>query len=297
MPGAAEFLTGIVKSRVAAGGWQWLQEACLRCNDLKGKADFQMDFSAASRFSGKDPLNLTSDELGAMSEITDLTCATWTTDEAARAMLLLECSQNSSHEESAKCIHECFRYSDKFELAALLKSLPLLPKPETFLHHAREACRSNIQDVFMAIAYDNIYPANFFSTDAFNQMVMKAFFMGIFINPILQLDETINEDLARMALDYMEEREAAGRAVPFDLWRVVAPATEPRVIPTLKKYLQHEDPLHRQAVAMSLTLSKNEQAKEMLTAALQREQNATTKEVIEKAVNHEIDWTILSEGV
>ena len=80
-----------------------------------------------------------------------------------------------------------------------------------------EACRSNVRDVFLAIACDNDYPARYFPDAAFNQMVMKALFSNVELACVRNLASRLNPELRRMALDYAAERRAAGRTVPFDI--------------------------------------------------------------------------------
>ena len=58
--------------------------------------------------------------------------------------------------------------------------------------------------------------------------VVKLVFMGVPLSVVAGLDERTDAELARMAEDLAEEREAAGRTVPDDL-RSLLPATdEPR---------------------------------------------------------------------
>jgi len=47
--------------------------------------------------------------------------------------------------------------------------------------------------------------------------VMKLVFMGVPLAGVARLDERADDELARMAADLAEEREAAGRPVPEDL--------------------------------------------------------------------------------
>jgi hypothetical protein len=53
-------------------------------------------------------------------------------------------------------------------------------------------------------------------------MVLKALFTGVALDRIVNLDDRLNPELARMASDYASARRAAGRSVPADLWRATA---------------------------------------------------------------------------
>ena len=82
---------------------------------------------------------------------------------------------------------------------------------------AIEACRTNVETVFCAIALDNVYPAEHFADANFNQMVLKAVFIGAPVAQIEGLDTRRTPELIAMAESYGSERAAAGRPVPADI--------------------------------------------------------------------------------
>lgn len=92
---------------------------------------------------------------------------------------------------------------------------------------AIEACRSNVIDVFEAIACENPFPARWFPDPPFNQMVMKAVFSGIALDRVVGLEGRRNGELRRMALDFAAERRAAARSVPADLELIAEERCEP----------------------------------------------------------------------
>jgi hypothetical protein len=110
---------------------------------------------------------------------------------------------------------------DSRERRAILRALMLAPQPPALTTLAVSACRTSVQPVFEAIACENPFPSVHFSESAFNQMVLKAFFVGIAVERIVGLDHRRNDELSRMASDYAAERRAAGRSVPKDLSRVL----------------------------------------------------------------------------
>ena len=114
-------------------------------------------------------------------------------------------------------VREVYLRGDFREQAAVLKSLPFLPDCARFVDMAIDACRTNVLDVFEAIAYENPFPARHFPDANFNQLVMKAIFMGLTVDRIVGLAARNSGELKRMATDFAAERRAAGRPVPDDI--------------------------------------------------------------------------------
>ncbi len=137
--------------------------------------------------------------------------------ELARVFLLVEACAALPPAQHLALLTRCYRTSDNDERAALLRSLPLLPEPERFLPIATDACRTHVLGVFEAIACDNPYPARHFDQASFNQLVVKALFVGASLARVEGLPARDNPELARMVRDYVSERRAAGRAIPEDV--------------------------------------------------------------------------------
>jgi hypothetical protein len=116
-----------------------------------------------------------------------------------------------------KAATECYELGDAREQQSWLKAVGLLPRPERFLAVAVDACRTNILPLFESIACENPYSSRYFPERNFNQLVLKALFMGVALTRIVGLSSRLNPHLSRMAGDYAAELRAAGRAVPGDL--------------------------------------------------------------------------------
>jgi len=112
---------------------------------------------------------------------------------------------------------DLFSHGDNEERRAILRALPRLRDPARFLPLAIEACRTSVVPVFEAVACDNPFPATHFPDASFNQMVLKAVFVGVPLQRVVGLQTRLSPELARMARDYAAERRAAGRTVPDDL--------------------------------------------------------------------------------
>jgi|APSaa5957512535_1039671.scaffolds.fasta_scaffold03896_6 hypothetical protein len=147
--------------------------------------------------------------------------ADWQLDNVARTALLLRALSLLPGEEQAAFVRQVYLRGDFREQAAVLQSLSFLPRPEQFLELAIDACRTNVLDVFEAIACENAYPAAMFPEAAFNQMVLKAIFLAVLVGRITDLGNRATPELKRMVVAFASERRAAGRAVPDDVDLIV----------------------------------------------------------------------------
>lgn len=145
----------------------------------------------------------------------------------ARASLLLAAMQAADRLEHLSIATEAFRRGDNGERVALLRALTLLPEAERFTELAIEACRTHVLDVFEAIACENGFPARHFPELHFNQLVIKALFLGLALERVLSWRERSNPELRRIAADYEAERRAAGRPVSPDLASIQATVEAP----------------------------------------------------------------------
>jgi hypothetical protein len=143
--------------------------------------------------------------------------ADWDAARTARVVLVRTALGAADPATHVELVHELHRTGDNREREALLGALSLLPEPERFREIAIDACRSNVENVFAAIACDNAYAARYFDEASFNQMVLKAVFVGLRLARVVGLRERCGSELARMARDFANERRAAGRSVPEDL--------------------------------------------------------------------------------
>jgi hypothetical protein len=134
-----------------------------------------------------------------------------------RALLLLTACRTAPADRRVEIVDRLFRTGDNDERIDVLVTLPFLPNPADFAETAVEACRTNVRDVFTAIACENEFPARWFSDAAFNQMVMKALFSSVDLSRVRGLSVRVNPELRRMAADYAAERRAANRSVPSDI--------------------------------------------------------------------------------
>ena len=125
------------------------------------------------------------------------------------------CKQWSGAPENfARLLETLYQTGEIREQQLILLVLPLLASADRFLHIATEATRTNIVPVFSSLALHNPYPHDFFIENQWNQMVLKAIFVGCNINEIAGLSSRHNAALSETIFQYVSERHSAHRTVP-----------------------------------------------------------------------------------
>ncbi|NNJ27811.1 EboA domain-containing protein [Alienimonas chondri] len=150
------------------------------------------------------------------AELDDDRLPGWSVDQAAR-IALLDAFPTDDEPRWLSAFDKLADAAEVRELVTLYQALPRLPFPEALADRAVDGLRTNVKTVFEAIAHRNPFPRERFTDDRWNQMVLKALFIGSSLRPIDGLRERMNDDLSQMLRDYADERSAAGRDVPADL--------------------------------------------------------------------------------
>lgn len=219
----AELLVDVVRARIGPGGREWLDRAAAEVRSPLNRDAFALTFTVAARRIGMALLAPSAEELARLREAGMTWPLTgWGMDQLTRSALLLRAAAALSLPEFKALVEESYHYGDNSERQAVLRALALLPGPGRFLPLAIEACRTSIQPLFEAIACENPYPAAHFPELNFNQMVLKALFIGVPLARIVGLRGRITADLRRMAADYASERRAAARSVPADIGELLS---------------------------------------------------------------------------
>ncbi len=178
---------------------------------------FNRLIAMASRHARRHPLNLSDDEqLQIRNTMPGWDLAQWNLLELLRVRLIIA-QQNLAENAFAEILIQAFQFADEGEACAFYKAIPLLPAPERFLWHMKEACRSNMRSIVWAAGCDNPFPVSYFDDIAWRQLVMKALFIEIPLVHIHHLEHRLSTTLANMANDYVAERTSAGRSIPTDI--------------------------------------------------------------------------------
>jgi hypothetical protein len=217
---AADFLKQSLDARIpeVSRAWVGCAVAEVRCSPSGPGSAFPTAISEVSRRIPRGAFAPTPDERGRAHDIlTGWNPERWTLFDVARAVLVLARADLATPAFVA-AIEDCLQYADVGELCSLHRALCLVPEPARFTWHAGEGCRSSMRAVYEAAACDTPLPWRCFDDAAFRQLAVKAVFVGAPLWRVFGLDARVDGELARMALDLVEERRAAGRRVQPELW-------------------------------------------------------------------------------
>jgi hypothetical protein len=206
-------------------------------------------------------------------------------DQAGRAAFLLASYRDAG--SFAHTLKTLTRTADLAELVAFYRALALLPVSKDLTRRAAEGLRSGMKPVFEAMAHRNPYPREAFDQDAWNQMVLKALFIGSELNPIQGLDGRANPDLSIMLIDYAHERWAAHRPVSIELWRGLGRHVDDRGLTTLERLLASANQWEQVAAVLALKACDHPRARDLLTSA---------SDLVLEIETGNITWHILQEG-
>ncbi|MDA1098975.1 MAG: EboA domain-containing protein [Proteobacteria bacterium] len=215
----SDCFSDILWARIEGPARIWLEGAWPSADEASAIVRFRAAFAGAAR--RLRDCRLVAADVEAMTAAGVIGAGAWQIDNVARTALLLRALAVLPGVEHAAFVRQVYLRGDYREQAAVLHSLSFLPRPEQYLELAIDACRTNVLDVFEAIACENAYPAAWFPEANFNQMVLKAIFMAVLVGRIANLASRATPELKRMAVAFASERRAAGRAVPDDVDLIV----------------------------------------------------------------------------
>ncbi len=253
-----------LKARLPADAGAWLETTANALRTASDR-DFYIAISLVSRKIGKSDLAPTTVEFAqATAARPGWNPRDWSLDQAARIYLLL--APGSNGEAFSRRLDQLCITADIGELVAFYSGLPLYPDQPHHVLRAAEGVRTNMKAVFQAVAHRNPFPAEQLPEAPWNQMVLKALFIGISLDPIVGLDRRSNPELARMLRDYAHERWSAGRPVSPELWRCVGPHATGAMLADLGRVLAKGTGPERAAAALALASSPDPEATGLLWA-------------------------------
>ncbi|MBX9852363.1 MAG: EboA domain-containing protein [Cytophagaceae bacterium] len=280
------YLLSVLSENISADACKWLED---KIKEIEATSDDLIIYQAFGRIpsiTGKAKLNLSNTHLHQAGGIKAGWCpARLHADQAARIVLLLSIAAVNENEFEKK-VRTFFDVAEVGEAATLYLGFPVFPQPEKFIDLAVNGVRSNMKILFEAIALQNPYPAAHFDINAWNQMILKAFFIGSPVCKIYGLDKRSNLKLAYMLSDYAHERWAAGRKVNPELWRLVGPFIDEKIIRDIELLFSRGDDLEKEAAALACAMSSYPDTRKILQE---------NKGLYSKTLTQEITWDTVAQ--
>jgi len=252
MSGSRASLNAMLERRLEGRALDWYGERQAEVADGVDDERFASGISRASRFAPRGRLAPDAEERAeAARALPGWNPERWTVLEAVRVGLVLA-RPDLDEQGVVLALEEVLRFADEGEQCAMYRSLAHLPRGERFVRRASEGCRTNILPVFESVACDTPYPARHFGDLAWNQMVVKALFIGAPLWRVHGVDERLSAELARMTLDLADERRSAHRPVQQELWMCLGTHGGARALAALERELAGSNTLGRRAAALGL---------------------------------------------
>lgn len=260
MKAVKEIIASVVKNNINLVAENWPEQFILATDQ---PAQLAKVFVMLPRKTGKLPVAINDDQQEILHTAGFGYIGNWTIDRLSRVWLLS--TLNSEDKDTFySTVDRLFPAAEINEAVALYSALPFLAHPEIWVKRCAEGIRSNIGSVLEAIMENNPYPSGNLDEAAWNQLVLKAFFTEKNISSIIGLDQRANPDLALTLIDYAKERWAAGRKVNPQLWRLVGKFINAKIFETLKVGLQHYDQIEQRAIALAISESGYQPAKDYI---------------------------------
>ena len=175
-------------------------------------------FTAAARLVGRGPLDRSgADDLLAPS-----------VEDTSRVHLLVAVAEVLPPRELTEVLRRLYEHGDGDEKRAVIRSLTYLPSAAAaaapLLH---DALRSN--DLRLVAAAMGRGGREHLDDAAWRHGVLKCLYTGVGLRAVDGLQQRCDADLRQMVAAFVDERSAAGRDVPDDVWLVLGhPARAPR---------------------------------------------------------------------
>lgn len=177
-------------------------------------------------------------------------------------------------------LFQLYNQGDALERRMILKALNFLPHDACSIRLLQEAHRTNDEEIFRAAYADTALPAEILDNDDFYRGVLKSAFMNIDYARLVDVSKRATETLSEMLLEFMSEREAAGRKPWAGSLELASHAPSAGVLGRVAGDLQHGDDARRfHAVrgAGNLIRQGNEFLVAQLDAQSNQERNAEVR--------------------
>jgi len=238
-------LLELVRAAAKPNGPEWLDQAL---DKIRDGGDISVLFPAVGRKLGHGPLSAPADV-----QLSGASLAAWRVDDGGRA-LLLGALQESRPDAFVQTTMDLYYRGDAGEKVGVLRGVAVYGNDAELLPVVLDALRTNQGTIFEAALCENPYTSKYLPDLEFRKNVLKAVFVGMSVRRIIGLTERAGAELTSSMIDYIEEREAAGRSVLPELWPVIALYPPAGAVGKIIGYLEHPDAAHRMACAEALAI-------------------------------------------
>jgi hypothetical protein len=202
----------------------------------------------------------------------------------AAAALLLACDATAAE------LWDLFAHGDIEERAMLLRAMHLLPVDATTVRLFGEVQRTNIVlHLEAALADSDLFARTVghpgFDQTAANKLLLKLAFLDLPLRRAFGAERHANPEFSRMLQDLATEREAAGRAVWRDTWRLIGRAPCPGSVARLIGGLEHGDDGVRLAAAEGLLALRRADLRPFAAERLPREPREQVRTMLQRLVS------------
>lgn len=187
-------------------------------------------------------------------------------------------------------LRDLLAHGDLEERAMLLRAMHLLPVGPMTIEFIGEAQRTNVVLHVEAAVCDGDLVARAIGQPGFdlgtaNKLILKYGFLDLPLRRVLDIERHANADLSRMLQDLATEREAAGRSVWRDTWRMIGHAPTDGSAARLVGGLEHGDDGVRLAAAEGLLALDRDELRQFAADRLKREPRAEIQSLLQQIVS------------
>jgi hypothetical protein len=246
------WLKSILTGHLSLTEAEWFREKILPLTEVAITLRFNLLFSMVPRFIPATIPEWSAEQLAEVTQFQPgFSASSFDLQQLCRLLLMVQLPADRNQQ----ILEPVFETADIKELVSLYKGLYWLPNAENFTLRIAEGIRTNMTDVFDAIALQNPYPFQYLTENAWNQMVLKAIFMGRPLHQIYRLRERNNTQLALILHDYIHERWSAGRTVTPEIWQLMPGFVNDAIEADLKRAAASTDMEERNAALKALAES------------------------------------------
>ncbi|MFM1872676.1 MAG: hypothetical protein RL398_2098 [Planctomycetota bacterium] len=191
---------------------------------------------------------------------------------------------------TAAALFDLYQHGDIEERTMLLRALHFLPIGPLTVRMFGEVQRTNmLVHVEAALCDGDLFARTVgqpdFDRDTANRVLLKLAFLDLPLARCIGAERHANPDLSRMLQDLATEREAAGRGVWRDTWRVIGLAPCPGTAARLVGGLEHGDDGVRRAATEGLLHLGRKDLFAFAAERLPREPRADIRALLERCRN------------